>query len=586
MGDSQARISIFADDKASATVKSVQGGLQGLAAEAKRSILTGVGLAGGVAAFQVLGRAAGAAVDYVKDAIGAASDLAESQTKVAVVFGDSADEIEDWASTAATAFGQSSQQALEAVGTYGNLFRAFGIGQEAAGEMSKSLVELAADLASFNNTPVDQALVALRSGLSGETEPLKRFGIALNDARMRSVLLAKGVTDLGATLTAEQKATAAYAIIMSDSALAQGDFARTSDGLANQQRILEAQMANLSAEIGTQLLPIMVELAHVVTENVMPAVRDLFDIIKAIPWGEITGGISGVLNPLGAAQEKFESLAEAADRVPYDIARTWQHGAPVIENAAEDTFGPIQTKMGEAAAAAVEKARLLPAEVAKAMIDGQHDVEAGVTLLTELMNDEWTDATREAYYAGILASQQLADGLADADADVRSAAIDVRNNAIRELDRLKHGAYDAAAAATGALRSGLTFNATGIGQGVVYSYASGIYSVAQAAVDAASYVRRRVSGVLAHAGSPWYTGSRKIGEMVAKTYGQGIASGLGNLPSVSGLLPGGGGAMAPAMAGGGSLPPIYISLDGRELSESTARWGYFSQPGGPAPLPR
>jgi hypothetical protein len=106
--------------------------------------------------------------------------------------------------------------------------------------MSKTLVQLAADLASFNNTSVDDALVALRSGLSGEAEPLKRYGIALSDARMRQELMAQGVKDLGATLTPLQKTQAAYTLILKDSKLAQGDFARTSTGLANEQRIAAA----------------------------------------------------------------------------------------------------------------------------------------------------------------------------------------------------------------------------------------------------------------------------------------------------------------------------------------------------------
>jgi len=259
MPGNDVRIRASMDDKVSGPLSQIQRKFEGLGKSLGGSSAfgKGLGLAAGVTAFNALGQAASSATDFIKGSIAQASDLNESLTKSQVVFGDSAKEIEDWAETASDAFGQSKQQALEAAGTYGNLFQAFGVGREEATKMSKSLVELAADLASFNNTSVDDALLALRSGLSGETEPLKRFGVALSDSRMRTELMAQGVKNLGTTLTPLQKSTAAYAIIMHDSALAQGDFARTSDGLANKQRILDAKMEDLSAELGERLIPFM-----------------------------------------------------------------------------------------------------------------------------------------------------------------------------------------------------------------------------------------------------------------------------------------------------------------------------------------
>src|SRR3990167_8114029 len=102
------------EDYVSPKVKSIKGSIAGLGAEAKKSILQGVGLGAGVTAFNLLGNAARSAVGFVKDSIGAASKLAESQGKVNVVFGESSREISDWARTASSAFGQSTQQALEA----------------------------------------------------------------------------------------------------------------------------------------------------------------------------------------------------------------------------------------------------------------------------------------------------------------------------------------------------------------------------------------------------------------------------------------------------------------------------------------
>jgi hypothetical protein len=208
---------------------------------------------GSALAYGIIGSAA---FQMSRDLVRSASDLQEAQSKSSVVFGQSADAITKWSETASTAFGQSTQQALEAAGTFGNLLKAFGAADAEAGQMSKRLVELASDLASFNNTSIDDVLTALRSGLSGETEPLKRFGVALNDVRLKEEALRLGlVTTTKETLPAGIKAQAAYSLILKDTALAQGDFARTSDGLANQTRTLTAEFENLKAELGQELLP-------------------------------------------------------------------------------------------------------------------------------------------------------------------------------------------------------------------------------------------------------------------------------------------------------------------------------------------
>lgn len=210
-----------------------------------------------MAGVAVAAAAAGMAVavgKFAASSISAASDLEESQSKVTTVFGDQADKVMEWAETSATAFGQSKQQALEAAGTYGNLLQAFGVASDAAADMSMNMVQLAADLASFNNTSIDDAIQAIRSGLSGETEPLKRFGVALTDARLKAEAMAQGIYDGAGALDAGQKAQAAYAVILQDTSLAQGDFARTSDGLANTTRILEAAVDDAKATIGVGLV--------------------------------------------------------------------------------------------------------------------------------------------------------------------------------------------------------------------------------------------------------------------------------------------------------------------------------------------
>jgi hypothetical protein len=231
-------------------------------------------------------------VEFAKAAVDAASNLNESVSKTGVVFGAAAADVEAWSKTSATAMGLSQQAALEAAGTYGNLAVSLGLPQAQAADMSKSLVGLAGDLASFNNVPVGDALAALQSGLTGETEPLKKFGVNMNEATLKAEAMALGLADGTKPLDAAAKAQAAYSLIMKQTSTAQGDFARTSDGLANQQRIAAAQTENMKAQLGQALLPVIQQVVAILNQYLIPALTILADFLAAN---------AGWLVPLAAA---------------------------------------------------------------------------------------------------------------------------------------------------------------------------------------------------------------------------------------------------------------------------------------------
>lgn len=230
---------------------------------------------------------------FLKGAVDAASDLSESTSKVGVVFGDASQQVLDFAANSASAFGQSRGQALEAAGTFGNLLRSIGLTEDASAKMSTSMVGLASDLASFNNTDPAEALDALRAGLTGETEPLKRYGINLNDATLKQEAMRLGLDTSGSTLSANTKAQAAYSLIMQQSSLAQGDFIRTSQGLANQQRIMAAQWVDLSANIGGLFVPALGNAAAALTGGLLPT------LLRA------TAGLPAFGSALGAIGDTF-----------------------------------------------------------------------------------------------------------------------------------------------------------------------------------------------------------------------------------------------------------------------------------------
>lgn len=197
------------------------------------------------------------AAETIRRSINAASDLNEQIAKSGEVFGKSAAEVQKWSRQAVNSFGMSQRQALEATGTFGNMLVPMGFARDEAAQMSKKFVGLAADMASFNNASPEETLDALRAGLAGESEPLRRFGVFLNEARVEQEAMNLGLTDGKKALTEAQKAQARYSLILKDSKDAQGDFARTSDSVANSQRIAKASIEQSLAVLGNGLLPIV-----------------------------------------------------------------------------------------------------------------------------------------------------------------------------------------------------------------------------------------------------------------------------------------------------------------------------------------
>ena len=221
-------------------------------------------------------------------AIDAASDLEEAISKAGVLFGDGADEIERFAEGAAKALGQSKQEAIDAAATFAIFGKSAGLAGDDLVGFSTDFVELASDLASFNNTSPQDAVDAIGAALRGESEPLRRYGVLLNDATLKAEALALGIYDGEGALTAQQKVLAAEQAIYKQTADAQGDFARTSDGLANKQRILRAQLANVTTEIGSKLLPIALQIANFFAERVIP-------VIEGLSAAFSEGGLGGAL---------------------------------------------------------------------------------------------------------------------------------------------------------------------------------------------------------------------------------------------------------------------------------------------------
>jgi len=277
----------------------------------------------------------------------AASDTSESLSKVGVVFGQNAKQIEDWSKTSAKAMGMSRQEALESSGTLGNLFTAMGLGGKQAADMSTSLVQLAADLGSFNNVDAKEAMLALRSGLVGESEPLRKFGVNLSEATRKTQALKMGlISTTKDALDPAIKSQAAYALIMEQTKTAQGDYARTSDGLANSTKSLEADFADLRAEVGTELLPLAKDAVHTGKE-LIETFRGLPDPLKETALA--VAGVTAVVGPLLLGVTGLVNAAKTLVGLPAAVkglggvlglgGKTAAAAAPAAEAAAVNAYG-------------------------------------------------------------------------------------------------------------------------------------------------------------------------------------------------------------------------------------------------------
>jgi hypothetical protein len=304
-------------------------------------------------AFAAVAAAAGAmAIKIGVDAVKAASDLGETISKVNVLFGKSAKDIEKFADGAAASLGQTKQQALDAAATFATFGKSAGLSGENLSKFSIDFVKLSSDLASFNNTSPEQAINAIGSALRGEAEPLRQYGVLLDDASLRQAALELGIISTTKNaLTPQQKVLAAQALIYKQTSAAQGDFERTSDGLANKTRILTAQLENAKTTIGQALLPIVLQLANFFSEKVIPIVQQVADA-----FGKKSGGMDGTLTTLADGiknfvQPIFEGFRSAFDKIKktvienkdefqafFDVIKA---AAPIIGNVIGKAFSVV-----------------------------------------------------------------------------------------------------------------------------------------------------------------------------------------------------------------------------------------------------
>lgn len=257
----------------------------------------------------------GALVNFGKESIKLASDIQEFQNVIDVTFGQGARQIEEFAQSAAAAFGLSELSAKQYTGTMGAMLKSSGLATAQAQEMSTTLAGLAGDMASFYNLDTDTAFEKIRSGIAGEIEPLRQLGINMSVANLEAYALSQGITKVYNAMSPAEQTLLRYNYLLSVTTDAQGDFARTSGSFANQVRLLQLNFDQLRIAVGNALIPI----AQAVLPSINAIIEDLtklaqvFAQVTALLFGKSAEvkAVSGIASSAGAAADATDKLADS-----------------------------------------------------------------------------------------------------------------------------------------------------------------------------------------------------------------------------------------------------------------------------------
>jgi hypothetical protein len=215
-----------------------------------------------------------AALNYVQRSVDLASDLNESVNAVTVAYKDQAEAVLKLGQNSTTSYGLTALDLNNfAVRFSGFAGRIAGDGGDVAATL-QSIIARGTDFASVYNIDVAEALRLFQSGLAGEMEPLRRYGIDLSMATVKSYAYAGGIAEQGKALTDTQRVQAAYLALLDQTSDTQGDFANTSDQFANSLRIMQAELDQTAAEFGTELLPVLTEILAFAKNELLPIWKD------------------------------------------------------------------------------------------------------------------------------------------------------------------------------------------------------------------------------------------------------------------------------------------------------------------------
>lgn len=252
-----------------------------------------------------------------------ANDVVESESLFAVSMKGMADEARKWSDDLSDSLGLNAYNLRRNVGTFNTMFMSMGLGEKAAYDMSTSLVQLAEDMASFYNVDPEEMFTKLRAGITGETEPLKRLGIMVDEQTVKQYALSEGISTTGKELTQTEKLMARYAAIMGQTADAQGDLARTINSPVNQIRVLNNQLDMAKIALGQAFMPIQAVVLPILTALANAATT----AAQALAY------LMGALGGFGGVGIFANSVAASGAEVNQDLADSLKDSAKAYKKA-------------------------------------------------------------------------------------------------------------------------------------------------------------------------------------------------------------------------------------------------------------
>lgn len=342
-GEREVKVTVLGDSK---------GGQRALAELNDKAAKTGNhfdGLGGKVMGFGKiaaigLGGAATAVGGFMVKAVLSASDLGETLSKVGVVFGDAKDQVVADADFMAKSFGIPKQAFLDASASIGLIGKASGLAKDQVGPFSTGLARLATDASSFFNVPLEEALQAIQSGLTGEAEPLKKFGVLLNESAVAAEAAALGLGGVGRELTEGEKVQARASLITKGLADANGDLERTQGSLSNRLRELKGRAENFAAGVGEKVIPILLKFMDA-GENLGKKLGPVFSVIGdgfRLLVGSFTGkgaegaeGVGKMMNPIIDMGARLRAMVD-------DVVGWVKDNWPEIKRIITETLKTVQ----------------------------------------------------------------------------------------------------------------------------------------------------------------------------------------------------------------------------------------------------
>lgn len=265
------------------------------------------------------------AFSKIKDAIDISSSLTEVENVVRTTFGNYEKLIQDFSKKSIQDFGMSELTAKQVASRFQAMGTAMGFSQGKMADMSLQLTKLTADMASFYDMEQSDVARNLQAVFTGETEPLRKYGLDLTQATLKEWAMKQGLDADISSMTQAEKTMLRYQYVMANTAAAQGDFARTSDTWANQIRILKQSFEQLAAIIGGALINAFkpfVRTLNAVMQKVIAFATTVTNALGAIfgwkfevsaggladDWSDVAGSASDIADSTGQAAKNVEKM--------------------------------------------------------------------------------------------------------------------------------------------------------------------------------------------------------------------------------------------------------------------------------------